>query len=80
MSEQEDKMASVIANLVVDRLVLSLQDETIVDKVIDVWGAKLDRTIGRGLRRLGFYILITIIIISTVKLGLFEKFLSFLKP
>ena len=41
MSEQEDKMASAIANLVVDRLVLSLQDETTVDKVVDVWGAKL---------------------------------------
>jgi F0F1-type ATP synthase delta subunit len=80
MTEQEEKLARKIAVYTVEELIISVQNEVIVGKIVDVWASKIDRTIGRGLRRLGFYLLITFVVIGLLKLGLVEKFISFLKP
>ena len=84
LSEQDkriaDHIAELTAQLVLDRLLTAVQSDDIASRVIDTWGGKIDRTIGRGLRRLGFYVLIGLIGIGAFKLGLTEKFLNFLKP
>lgn len=43
--------AELIAQHLVDRLVLSLSDEKVVASISSVWSAQLDRHIGRTVRR-----------------------------
>lgn len=86
LSAEEQQTADYIsertATIVVDRLQDVLLDEDFADKFFGVWGGKIDRTIGRGLRRLGFYVLIIMVGLAAVKFGLVHKFISIfdLKP
>lgn len=79
MSEQDRRIAEHIAQTVVARLMDAVQSEETADRVLSVWGGKLDRTIGRGLRRLGFYVLVIVIGIASIKIGLWEKVAGFFK-
>jgi len=78
MSDKDRQVAEFVAQAVMSRILHAIQSEEVADKVLDVWGSKIDRTIGRGLRRLGVYVLIALIGIASVKLGLLEKIGSFL--
>ena len=80
MSEADRRIAEHIANTVMARILDAVQSEELADRVIDTWGAKIDRTIGRGLRRLGFYVLIGLVGIGALKFGLTEKLWSLLRP
>lgn len=81
MSDKDRQIAEFVAQAVMDRILQAIQSEEVADKVLDVWGDKIDRTIGRGLRRLGFYVLIAFIGIASMKLGLLDKIANFLtKP
>lgn len=79
MSEQDRRIAEHIAQTVIARLIDAMQSEEVADRVLGVWGGKLDRTIGRGLRRLGFYVLVIAIGIASIKIGLWEKVASFFR-
>lgn len=80
MSEQERRIAENIAQVVMSRILDAVQNDEVAEKVIEVWGGKIDRTIGRGLRRLGFYVVIGLIAIGAMKLGLLDKIAVLLKP
>ena len=77
-----DYMAEKTAMIVVSQLRVVLLDEKFADSFFDVWGGKIDRTIGRGLRRLGFYVLVIAVGLAAVKFGLTEKLVALfgLKP
>lgn len=82
LSEREKQLIEMTsartAVIVVDKILAATLNEDFVDKIFDIWGGKIDKTIGRGLRRLGFYMVIAVIGIAAVKFGLTEKILSFL--
>jgi hypothetical protein len=80
MSEQDRRMAEYVAQAVVARILSAVQDDEVAGRVMDVWGGKLDRTIGRGLRRLGFYVVCLAIAAGAVKFGLIDKFWGLFKP
>jgi lactate dehydrogenase-like 2-hydroxyacid dehydrogenase len=72
MSEADRRIAEHIAQTVIARAIDALKDKELAAKVMDVWGGEIDRTIGRGLRRLGFYVVIALIGIASAKLGLLD--------
>jgi hypothetical protein len=74
--EMADYIAEKSAVIVIDRLRGVLLDEKFADNFFDIWGGKIDRTIGRGLRRLGFYVLVIMVGLAAVKFGFTEKLLS----
>ena len=80
MSEQDRRMAEYVAQAVVARILSAVQDDEVAGRVMDVWGGKLDRTIGQGLRRLGFYVVCLAIAAGAVKFGLIDKFWGLFKP
>lgn len=78
MSEADKRVAEYVAQTVIARLLDAVQDPDTVNRIMGVWGGEIDRTIGRGLRRLGFYVLIGLVGIASVKLGLLDKLGAFL--
>lgn len=78
MSEKDRQVAEYVAQAVMARVLAAIQSDEVADKVISVWGAKIDQTIGRGLRRLGFYVLMMLLGIASLKLGILEKLGNFL--
>ena len=80
LSDEEKKAADYIAeraaSIVVEKMREVLLDEKFADNFFDIWGGKIDRTIGRGLRRLGFYVLVIAVGLAAVKFGLTEKVFS----
>ena len=40
---------------------------------MDVWGGRIDQQLGRGLRRFGLYVLLTVLGLGAMKLGLLER-------
>jgi hypothetical protein len=72
MSEADRRIAEVIAQTVVSRIIEASQDKDMARKVMDIWGGEIDRTIGRGLRRLGFYVFIALIGIASAKIGVMD--------
>lgn len=80
MSEVERRMADHVASAVVARLLDVMQDKDTAARIMDVWGGEVDRTIGRGLRRALWYLLLALAGIASAKLGLWDKLIGFLKP
>lgn len=76
---QERRIAELVAQTVVARLLTALQSEDVAAGVLDTWGSQIDRMVGRGLRRLGFYVVVALIGIASVKLGLGAKLVDLLK-
>ena len=80
MSERDRQFAEAVAQAVMARVLAAVQSDEVAEQVMGTWGGNLDRIIGRALRRLGFYVVIGLIAIGSVKLGLADKIMSFLKP
>lgn len=80
MSEAERRIADHVAHTVVARILDVVQDKETAAKIMDVWGGEVDRTIGRGLRRALWYLLLALAGIASVKFGLTEKLFALLKP
>ena len=79
-SESEKEIANYVAEktaeLVMKKIYGLLLDEKFVSEFFSVWGTKIDSTLGRGLRRLGFYVLVIAVGLAVIKLGLVEKLLT----
>lgn len=58
-----DASAAKVAAFMVDRLIARVTDEDTIDQITKAWGAKLDRQIGKTIRR-GFYVLLTAVVIA----------------
>lgn len=84
MSEADRRMANHIAELAaqttVARMMELAKDKKFAADVMETWGGEVDRTIGRGLRRLGFYVLMLIVAAASAKLGLMDKIIGVFKP
>lgn len=80
MTQQDKRMAELVAQTVVARILSAVEDKATAARVMDVWGGEVDRTIGRGLRRAAWYFFVALILLGSVKLGLVDKFLALLKP
>lgn len=80
MSEQDRRIADHIAAAVVARILDAVQNEEVAEKVMTVWGGKVDQTIGRGLRRLGFYVVVLAVGIAALRLNVLDRIWEFFKP
>lgn len=65
LSTEESKE---LAKHIVDHLIIKLSDEETVKSISNVWGKYLDQWIGRGFRRLLFYVLVVAVVMGAVKL------------
>jgi hypothetical protein len=80
MTQQDKRMAQLVASEVIARLIAVAQDKEQVERIQKVWGAVFDETLGRGIRRAAWYFFVALLVLGSVKLGLAEKFLTLLKP
>jgi hypothetical protein len=60
LSEFTDTDHDDLANKIVDKLVERMSDEETVETIIAVWSKQFDQTLGRGLRRILFALLLVI--------------------
>jgi len=77
--DRDRALAEQVAQQVMNRILDAIQNDEVAERVISTWGGNMDRIIGRALRRLGFYVLIGLIAIGSLKLGLLDKLATFLK-
>ena len=80
MTQQDRRMAQLVASEVVARVLAAAQDKETAQRIMEVWGGEVDRTIGRGLRRAAWYFFVALVVLGSVKLGLADKFFDLLKP
>lgn len=84
MSEENRRMVAAIseatAQAVTARLIDAMDNDETVDRIVSRWSGSMDRTIGRGLRRALWYVLIALGGIAATKLGMWDKLVAFLKP
>lgn len=78
MSEADRRLAEHVAQTVVARVLDVVQDKATAAKIMDVWGGEIDKTLGRGLRRLLFYVVILVGGVAAAKLGVMDKLGGFL--
>lgn len=79
MTQRDREVAELIAQTVMARILNAVQDEKVADAVLDTWGGRIDRVIGRALRRLGFSVLIALIVIGAAKFSLLDMLADFIK-
>lgn len=58
---------------IVNRFVERLTDRKTVDAITDAWSGSIDRSIGRGLRRLAGAVVIALVLLAAVKLDALPK-------
>lgn len=75
-----DADAEAIANHMTDKLVERLSDRATVEQITDAWGGYVDRSLGRGLRRIGGWVVLSLIAIGAVKLDLLSRLAGSIKP
>ncbi len=76
ISPEQDRIATYTAHKVVDALLTAATDEENVERIMSVWGGAIDKTLGRGLRRMLLYVGIGLVAIAAAKFGLWEKLLK----
>lgn len=64
------------AEQVAEALVDKLKDPKTAQDIMDVWGGRIDRQLGRGLRRFGLYVVVAFLGAGALKLGILEKLLT----
>lgn len=64
------------AEQVAEALVQKIKDPKTAQEIMDVWGGRVDQQLGRGIRRVGWYLMLTFMGVGAVKLGLVEKLLT----
>lgn len=68
-----EKDAEAIAQHVSSKLIESLSDEAVAQRVIVVWSRHLDQQIGKGVRRLLFYLGLALLGVAAFKLEIMSK-------
>lgn len=69
LTQEESK---ALAHNIVEALVVKLSDERVVEALAAVWGNQLDQWIGRGIRRMAFYVLIAALMAGVVKFHVWD--------
>jgi hypothetical protein len=72
--------AAAIAAHTVDRFVERLSDKATVSQITDAWAGQIDLALGRGLRRLAFWVFTGVVLLGSWKLDLLGKAVSAFKP
>lgn len=75
ITPEQDRMATYTAHKVVDAMLMAATDPENVEKIMSVWGGEIDKTIGRGLRRLALYAVIAVILLAGAKFEILNKLL-----
>lgn len=73
MSAQDKRIAEYIAQHVIARALVALQDPDVSSKVVDNWAGHVQKIVGRAVIRLVMYLCIAAVGITGLKLGIFEK-------
>ena len=76
MSEQQEPFrcaCNFSAEQVAEALIEKVKDPKTAQEIMDVWGERIDRQLGRGLRRFGLYVLMAFISAGALKLGILEE-------
>lgn len=76
MPEQKDPLkcaCSFSAEQVAEALVEKIKDPKTAQEIMDVWGSRIDQQLGRGLRRFGLYVLLTVLGLGAMNLGVVER-------
>lgn len=73
MSERDQAMAREIGRVVAEHLIEQAQDPEKVGLVLDTWGSHLQKMVGRAVLRVAWWVLLTLLVIGSVKLGLLDK-------
>lgn len=80
MSEQQQEPFRCACNFsaeqVAEALVEKIKDPNTAQEIMDVWGGRIDRQLGRGLRRFGLYVIVALLGAGALKLGILEKLLT----
>ena len=76
ITPEQDRLATYTAHKVVDAMLTAATDEENVERIMAVWGGQIDKTLGRGLRRLLLYVGIGLVAIAAAKFGFWEKLLK----
>lgn len=63
-----------------DALVQRLADRRTVEALTDAWGQQVDRALGRGLRRIGAWVLMLLLGVAALKFDLLAKLVAGIKP
>jgi hypothetical protein len=71
-----DADAEAVADHMTDKLIARLSDAKTVEQISEAWGSHIDRALGKGLRRIGLYVVIGLLSIGAVKLDLVSKLLK----
>jgi len=64
--------AEAIAEHMTAKLIERLSDKETVEQITDAWSGYVDRHIGRGLRRLGLYVVVAAIGVAALKLDVLK--------
>ncbi len=73
MSEKDMAMAREIGRVVADHLIEQAQDPEKVGLVLDTWSGHVQKMVGRAVLRVLWMLLLTALLIGSVKLGLLDK-------
>lgn len=71
-----DADAEAVADHMTTKLIDRLSDAKTVERISDAWGGHIDRALGKGLRRLGLYVVIAVLSLGAVKFELVSKLLK----
>ena len=75
ITPEQDRMATYTAHKVVDALITAATDEENVERIMAVWGGQIDKTLGRGIRRLAMYVVLAVLLLAGAKYELLSKLL-----
>jgi hypothetical protein len=82
MADQTDPIRALTpadVEAVVDAFVARLRDRKTVEHVTAAWSGVLDRAIGRGVRRIAYAVLFSILLLGAVKFDILGASLAALK-
>lgn len=77
MSQRDREMAEFIAQHTLARILEAMQNEEVIDRVTDKWAGQLQRTVGRTVIRMVFYIAGVALLIGSIKAGMIERLVEF---
>jgi hypothetical protein len=71
--DQPRALTTADVEAVVDCFIDRISDRRTVEQVTTAWSGVIDRAIGRGVRKLVFAVVLTVVLIGAVKFGFVEK-------
>lgn len=77
MTQRDRDLAELFAQHTVSRLLEAAQNDEVIDRVADKWAGSLQRTVGRTVIRMVFYIAGVALLIGSIKAGLIDRLLEF---